>query len=58
MKKTPLFALVLMGAALYLAGKPAVEVNPYPNTIKNNKFYQLIDNGETEPWELHIMAIK
>lgn len=30
----------------------------YPHYIHNNKFYQLIDNEETEEWELHATKIE
>lgn len=33
-----------------------VEANPY--TFHNNKFYQLIENEETEEWELHAAKIE
>ena len=29
-----------------------------PLTIKNNKIYQLVENEESENWELHINGIK
>jgi len=31
---------------------------PYPFTIKNQKLFQLIDNINTEEWELHIHSIQ
>jgi hypothetical protein len=31
---------------------------PSPFAIKNNKFYQLVENEENEEWELHINEIK
>lgn len=30
---------------------------PYPYSIKNGKLYQIIENEETEKWELHITRI-
>jgi len=30
---------------------------PYPYTINSNKIYQLVDNPETEEWQLHIIEI-
>ncbi len=33
-------------------------LQPYPMTIYNWKLYQLIDNDETENWEMHITDIK
>lgn len=32
-------------------------VHPSPFTVMNNKLYQLVDNENTETWELHIMGI-
>jgi len=37
--------------------KNANPLEPYPFTIKNGKLFQLVDNEETEEWELHIHAI-
>ncbi len=37
------------------------EINPrelYPYTIKNGKLYQLVENSDSEEWELHIIEIK
>jgi len=31
---------------------------PSPFAIKNNKFYQVVENEETEEWDLHINKIK
>lgn len=39
---------------------PLVEANPtelYPFTVSEGKIYQLVDNEETESWELHIHTI-
>jgi hypothetical protein len=33
-------------------------IMPDPTTIKNGKLYQLIENSDTEEWELHMMEIK
>jgi hypothetical protein len=33
-------------------------IDPFPFAIKNNKFYQLVENEENEEWELHINEIK
>ncbi len=33
-------------------------LRPYPMTIYDWKLYQLIDNDETEEWEMHITDIK
>jgi len=33
-------------------------IQPYPFDIKNSKTYQLIENEETEDWELHVNNIK
>ena len=41
----------------YLNLKMKGGVEPYPNVIKNNKVYQLIENDETEDWELHVSKI-
>lgn len=32
-------------------------IEPFPNVIKDNKVYQLIENEETEEWELHVSTI-
>ncbi len=32
-------------------------IEAYPNVIKDNKFYQIIENEETEEWELHVSTI-
>lgn len=45
-------------ARVFLPLKFQDALKPYPNAIKDNKLYQLLDNGETEKWELHITAIK
>jgi hypothetical protein len=40
---------------------PLPEMSPialYPYTIKNNTLYQLIENDDSEQWELHITEIK
>lgn len=37
--------------------KNANPLEPYPFTISNGKLFQLVDNEETEEWELHIHAI-
>jgi hypothetical protein len=29
-------------------------VSPRPFTVKSGKLYQLVDNEETENWEIHI----
>lgn len=34
------------------------ELSPYPAIIKNGKLYQLVENQETEAWELYISEIK
>lgn len=31
---------------------------PYPLTIKNGKLYQILENADSEEWELHITAIR
>jgi hypothetical protein len=31
---------------------------PAPFAIRNNKLYQLVENEDTEEWELHISEIK
>ena len=41
----------------YLSLKMKGGIEPYPNVIKNNKVYQLIENDETEEWELHVSTI-
>ena len=33
-------------------------VDEYPATVKNKKLYQLVENSDTEEWELHIHKIK
>jgi len=33
-------------------------MRPYPFSIKDNKLYQLIENEDTEEWELHLSEIK
>lgn len=33
-------------------------MNPYPFSIKDNRLYQLIENIDTEEWELHVVDIK
>jgi len=33
-------------------------VDEYPAAVKNEKLYQLIENEDTEAWELHITGIK
>jgi hypothetical protein len=36
------------------------EINPrelYPYTIENGKLYQLVENPDSEEWELHIIEI-
>jgi hypothetical protein len=30
----------------------------YPLTIKNGKLYQILENPDSEEWELHIAAIR
>ncbi len=32
-------------------------VHPSPFTVRDNKLYQLVDNADTETWELHITEI-
>jgi hypothetical protein len=33
-------------------------MNPYPFSIKDNRLYQLVENADTEEWELHVADIK
>lgn len=40
---------------------PVAENDPlhlYPYTVKNGKLYQLVDNIDTEEWELHVTPVK
>lgn len=31
---------------------------PYPYTIRNEKLYQVVENEDSEGWELHVSEIK
>ena len=42
---------------LMLPVKEKDALESYPYTIENGKFYQLVDNDQTEEWELHIVDI-
>jgi len=42
---------------LMLPVKEKDALESYPYTIENGKFYQLVDNDQTEEWELHKVDI-
>ncbi len=59
--KTECFIFDMKGTFLKQVFLPYVYINPideYPAAIKNGTLYQLIENEETEEWELHINGIK
>lgn len=43
---------------VYFPLKYSAVLQPYPYTIKNGILYQLIENEESEAWELHAVEIK
>ena len=43
---------------IFLPLKSMDIVDLYPLAVKNGKLYQLVDNTDTEEWELHITEIK
>jgi hypothetical protein len=57
--KTECFIFDIKGKFLKKVFLPYIYVNPideYPAAIKNGTLYQLIENEETEDWELHIKS--
>ena len=55
------FIMELKGKLLKELEVPLAEVyafTPYPYTINRGKIYQLVENKDTEEWELHINEIK
>ncbi|MGD2091277.1 MAG: hypothetical protein PVH61_34190 [Candidatus Aminicenantes bacterium] len=55
------FIMDLKGKLLKKLEVPLAEIyafTPYPYTINRGKIYQLVENKNTEEWELHIKEIK
>lgn len=60
-QKTELFIFELKGSLLKKMFIPIAAQTPlidYPHNIKNGKLYQLLENEDTENWDLHIFEIK
>ena len=60
-QKTELFIFELKGSLLKKTFIPIVAQSPifdYPFNIKDGKLYQLLENDDTENWDLHIFEIK
>jgi hypothetical protein len=60
-KKREFYLSGIDGKQLKKIMLPLPEMNPlelYPYTIRNNTLYQIIDNDDSEEWELHITKIE
>ena len=42
----------------YIDFKMKQGIEPFPSAIRNNNLYQIIENEDTETWELHVFEIK
>jgi hypothetical protein len=59
--KSELYIYDLKGTPIRKALVPLVEQDimlPYPTTIRNEKLYQVVENEETDEWELQVSEIK
>lgn len=59
--KSEFYIFDLQGKLLKRAMVPFADnefLRVYPYTIKNDRIYQLVDNEDTEEWELHIHDLK
>ena len=57
--KSEFYILDLDGKLLQKIFMPIKTVNgvtPFPFTVKNGKLYQVVDNEETEKWEIHVAS--